>query len=1000
MPVTVLGGATAFLSMLIVFALKTLADTAFLDEFGPAFVPHFIIGEALILVITSTTYGVIIKRRKTPLADVGIICGLIAVAFFSPMAAREGGWILFAAALALVTLSGLAALAVWNGATSLVSGRRSRTFVPRAGAAATSGAVVGGFGSSGLIELSGDVDILGPVAGFLAAAMLILHVVVLGAGRRHGASRRAPTRLATRAPSRSRASISRRSRRLVWFLLAAALAESLLSAVVDYGFKAQVAGNFSREDMGAFFANFYGGVNVGILAFQLLAGGRLLHAVPLRLSLSLEPIAVALGALAWTLMPVLAFASITRGSEAVLKFGIARPAQEIALTPLRHEARQRWKVLLRGVFAQAGAAVAGVVLIATSPLLDSRVVPAAALVLAITWLVLQRLVGRRYVEALGSAIGLRHLSVSHERADLTFDRDAVARMVEMAADADADTARFGRELLTQAVHETSTLADHLTHPDPGTRQTLYELMARHPHPNLRTPLRRAVAHERDGDLIAAGLAAMAAHRDDSAIERARVLTAGVPPESTGGAAGAAWAYLAEVGALDPDPDRRRQVLEALLGVDGLRAARIFTILLEARKLAEESVDQAVTAAASAEDGSVRRQGYAAAAALGRSRGLVRLLEGIADNRPGATEALVHLSSPGLGRLMMLLHARSEPARVRARVLRGLRGSELFEVTEAAARSLLDESPRVREVAANTLLKHVRDHGAELPETLIDEALGRELDRFELYVRARPPYPADMRESRIAFRLATSSPDADTFYHDELERQTERALSRVLALLALTGNPARIYAAERELRAPEMTRRLAALDILQEFASGPRRTRLFELLELYLNPPRNPELDRARAVLEELDPWLARCGHGLSEMRQRFWALRSTLLFDQVSGEALIYVAEHVTEIHFAEGGVVVEQDQPGDSLFVVLDGTVEIVRDGDRIGELAAGGSFGELALVDERPRGATVRAVSAARMLRLHREPFHAALAEHPEIRLGLVRGLARWLREAHPVR
>lgn len=999
MPVTILGGATAFLSMLIVFALKTLSDTAFLDEFGPEFVPHFIIGEALVLVVTSTTYGVIIKRRQTPLADVGIIAGLIAVAFFTPAAMREGGWILFADTLLLVTLSGLAALAVWNGATSLVSGRRSRTFVPRAGAAATAGAVVGGFGSSVVIEMASDVDVLGPIAGFLAAAMLILHVVVLGAARRQGAPRRAQTRLATQTPSRSRASISRLSRRLVWVLLAAALAESLLSAVVDYGFKSQVAGNFDREDMGEFFASFYGVVNVCILAFQLFAGSRLLHAVPLRLSLSLEPIAVALGALAWTFMPVLAFASVTRGSEAVLKFGIARPAQEIALTPLRHEARQRWKVLLRGVFAQAGAAVAGLVLIATSPLLDSRVVPAAALALALIWLVLQRLAGRRYVEALGSAIGLRHLSVSHERTDLTLDRDAVARMVEMAADADPDTARFGRELLTHAVHETSILAGHLGHPDPGTRLTLYELLARHPHPDCRAPLRRAVADERDEDLIAAGLAAMAAHRDDSAIERARVLTAGEPPESTGGAAGPAWAYLAEVGALDGEPDKRRQVLEALLRVDGLRAARIFSILLEAGKLAEETVDQAVEDAAEAENEAMVREAFAAAAALGRSKGLVQLLKGIAGNRPGATEALVHLGSAGLGRLMMLLHARDEPPRVRARVLRGLRGSALFEVTEAAARALVDESPRVREVAANTLLKHVRDHGAELPEALLDEALARELDRFELYVRARPPYPADLRESRIAFRLATSAPDADTFYHDELERQTERALSRVLALLALTGNPARIYAAERELRAPEMKRRLAALDILQEFASGTRRTRLFELLELYLNPP-DSDLDRARRALEELDPWLARCRQGLPDMRHRFWALRSTLLFDQVSGEALIYVAEHVTEIHFAEGGVVVEQGQPGDSLFVVLEGTVEIVRDRERIGELSAGDSFGELALVDERPRGATVRALSTARMLRLHRAPFRDALAEHPEIRLGLVRGLARWLREARPIR
>lgn len=136
------------------------------------------------------------------------------------------------------------------------------------------------------------------------------------------------------------------------------------------------------------------------------------------------------------------------------------------------------------------------------------------------------------------------------------------------------------------------------------------------------------------------------------------------------------------------------------------------------------------------------------------------------------------------------------------------------------------------------------------------------------------------------------------------------------------------------------------------------------------------------------------------MRSRFWALRSTVLFDEVSGEALVQVAEHVTEVHFAEGGVIVEQDQPGDSLYVLLEGSAEVLRDGERVAELSPGESFGELALVDEQPRGATVAAVTSARMLRLHRAPFRKALAEHPEIRLGLVRGLARWLREARPVR
>ena len=58
----------------------------------------------------------------------------------------------------------------------------------------------------------------------------------------------------------------------------------------------------------------------------------------------------------------------------------------------------------------------------------------------------------------------------------------------------------------------------------------------------------------------------------------------------------------------------------------------------------------------------------------------------------------------------------------------------------------------------------------------------------------------------------------------------------------------------------------------------------------------------------------------------------------------------------------------------------------------------GELALVDGGPRTATVEATEDAQLLRLPRDAFLAVLAARPELGLGLLQALARWLRGARP--
>lgn len=975
--------AAALLSMATVFVLKTYADAVFLAEYGVAYLPHFYIAQAAALITSAGAYSRLIRRGAARI-DAVLLLAVVAAGVLAPLLDELGGPWVFAVALAVLTLSGLAQLAVWNAATSIRSGRGMRSLLPKIGAAATVGAALGGFGSSAIVSAT-SLGALGPVGAGLAAIALVLRLALV----RRAAPRRSrrPRRSAPRRPDRPSA------RRLVVLLAAAAIAEAILTQLLDYGFKRDVAASFADADrMGVFLSLFYGAVNLSLLALQLFAASRLLATRALRRTLSTEPALLAVAAATWIAMPGLAAAAAARGLEMVLKFSLGRPAQEVALTPLSDLARQRWKVLLRGGFNQGGAAATGVLLIVLAPAWRAHpaVVPAAALALALGWLLLQRRVAAAYLDTLGIALGARNLSIREQQAASLLDRDGIERVVILAGDDEPTVARFGRELLEHvAAEDPRALLPHLCSPSAPVRRAVYESLAREPSRACQAALRAAAAAETDDEAFGAALTALAALGDDALSARARVLAEGDDPRSAQPAIRSAWIYLALVGALDRGP-ALREVASATLDRDGLTAARILAGALAREALDETEVDVAVLEAIASEDAERRAAGLNAAAALGRSRPLTRLLEAIEAGEPRAADAVRALDAAAMECLLLLAEARELSPRGHQRLLRVLRSSPLPEAAGYAERALVDADPACRSLAARTLLGLQRDGSYEPPAGLIEQALGQQLDLLERYVAARPGLPAGVRDSSLEVRRKQSlhGLGRDALFADELERATERALSRLCELLALLGNPTSVFAAERALSSPSFEARRQAVDVLQEVTDGAERSRLLPLLESYLLPPRievEGALDRACAI----DPWLARVrGDGDAELIRRVSALRGSVLFDGIDGEALAALAERATARTVRAGERAAEDDA---ALYVVLSGSMRI--EGEDVGP---GETFGELTLVDDEPRAATILCLEDGELLRLPRAAFHEALERERALGLGLVRGLVHWLRRA----
>ena len=120
------------------------------------------------------------------------------------------------------------------------------------------------------------------------------------------------------------------------------------------------------------------------------------------------------------------------------------------------------------------------------------------------------------------------------------------------------------------------------------------------------------------------------------------------------------------------------------------------------------------------------------------------------------------------------------------------------------------------------------------------------------------------------------------------------------------------------------------------------------------------------------------------------------LFSGLDERALAGLAERFRERTFAEGATVMEEGSSGTAFFVIVDGTATVTVGGDVKASLGPGDYFGEMALVDDRVRSASITAETDLRCYFLAPWEFKPFVEEHPQLAWALLQNLARRLRAA----
>jgi HEAT repeat protein/ATP/ADP translocase len=909
-------------------------DTLVVSRFGAETLPFLFIGLGATSLLAALGYGAALGRISRTHLLVGVLVGaaLLLVAGCLIMAGGIEGVIPF---VWLVTYAAgaIAGTIAWTVAGSVFDARQAKRLFPLCTGAAIAGSFVGTLGSGPLARIAGT-ELLVLVEAVLLVGVAVVIVAIARTGR-------------VRVPARRRDRSVVADLRLgldevvgspLFRLVAVAyVLFSVLYFSVTYPFFQAASAAFPAE---ADLATTIGLLSAAVTATSFLVSLTVANRVYARFGVGgaalALPIVYLLGFGLWLVQFSFATAALVRFTQQVTQRGLSNAAWSAFYNVIPSERRAQVLAFVDGVPGQLGMIISGLLLLGAGRLFAADQVfwlgAIAAITLTIVVLAIRRRYGGSLIRTLRSGLGEQVLEGGPGLA-------ALARDPQLGS------------ALTAALHA----------PEAVVRRMAVSLLGRTGVSGAAEGLVAAVEDVDAGVRVAAigGLA---------------VLPRGTAPS------GSIIDRLT-----DPDDTVRAAAVRAIgqLELDGIAG------ILE--PLADDPSVLVRAAVVVALDGTT-----------GAADGVTRLL---ADPSPEVRSAVIE-----------------EVAAVG-----GLRRGET--IAHLLLRALDDDSPRVRRLAAGLLAK--RD--AETPGVvdLLTAGSPRSQDAAIMALLGHGPavrtavlawaetqiqLATTWRGSRLALETdngSTPAPDtAVAFLASVLARREAQLADRALSGLAVLGAAEAGGVIRRCIRSSDQETRAQALEALDSI--GDRR--LSRAVVAFLDADAGGPSTSRDIVLHDLagndDPWVAALARralndweGTGAMAETartineidtMLLLRRVPLFQGLDPEDLQRIAGTCSEHVFPAGEALVREGEIGSELFVIVEGTVEVVRgepDGTtrRIRGYDAGDHIGELAVLRDRPRAASVIAEGhGVRALMIDGENLKAILRERPEAAMAMLATLA----------
>lgn len=162
------------------------------------------------------------------------------------------------------------------------------------------------------------------------------------------------------------------------------------------------------------------------------------------------------------------------------------------------------------------------------------------------------------------------------------------------------------------------------------------------------------------------------------------------------------------------------------------------------------------------------------------------------------------------------------------------------------------------------------------------------------------------------------------------------------------------------------------------------------VQMILNKPKETSNDPNRIKSTEIS------------LGEKILLLKEIEIFSGLSVAELAAIAAVTKELDYPEGKTIIKQKDVGETVFLIIKGQVEVIMaqtDGKEVmlDHIGPGGAFGEMALIDNAPRSATIRTIEPSQFLILHKQEFKETVMEFPRIALQICSVLSLRIRDLH---
>ncbi|MDA4119350.1 MAG: cyclic nucleotide-binding domain-containing protein [Thaumarchaeota archaeon] len=119
------------------------------------------------------------------------------------------------------------------------------------------------------------------------------------------------------------------------------------------------------------------------------------------------------------------------------------------------------------------------------------------------------------------------------------------------------------------------------------------------------------------------------------------------------------------------------------------------------------------------------------------------------------------------------------------------------------------------------------------------------------------------------------------------------------------------------------------------------------------------------------------------------------IFSGLDEKDLMEIIAVGTEVSFAPEKTILKQGEPGLSFLIILEGKVEVRKEGRKIAVTGPGGFFGEMTVFDDKPRSADIVAVEPTTCFGITNWSFIPMLRSNPTVAIGIINELVKRLRQ-----